>query len=139
MYLPKNGKEKWTKIMEAQITELSTEVLEGQPIVMSTATFDDGFWVAGGVYKSEEPTDYNIKFMNVFTPDGQQIPFLIDPSDHEDFRQTAYIGYIYDEAVGDEDSGLVAGTKFEDIPDTWVCPVCGVAKGDVENWEKQPE
>ncbi|NUJ98114.1 hypothetical protein HGA92_05010 [Candidatus Gracilibacteria bacterium] len=37
-------------------------------------------------------------------------------------------GYIYDEIVGDPDSGVLPGTKFEDIPDTWVCPICGVRK-----------
>jgi len=37
-------------------------------------------------------------------------------------------GYVYDEAVGDPDSGIAAGTKWADIPDTWVCPVCGVGK-----------
>ena len=39
-------------------------------------------------------------------------------------------GYIYDETVGDEDSGIAPGTKFEDIPEDWVCPLCGVTKAD---------
>ena len=39
-------------------------------------------------------------------------------------------GYIYDEAVGDVDSGLAAGTRFDDIPDDWYCPLCGVTKSD---------
>lgn len=37
-------------------------------------------------------------------------------------------GYIYDPEIGDPDSGIAPGTKFEDIPDTWVCPICGVGK-----------
>ena len=41
-------------------------------------------------------------------------------------------GLIYDEAKGDEDSGLVAGTRFADIPDDWACPLCGVTKADFE-------
>lgn len=41
-------------------------------------------------------------------------------------------GLIYDEAVGDADSGLEAGTRFEDIPDAWMCPICGVGKSDFE-------
>ena len=36
--------------------------------------------------------------------------------------------YIYDPAVGDPDNGIPAGTAFEDLPDDWVCPVCGVGK-----------
>lgn len=39
-------------------------------------------------------------------------------------------GYVYDEAVGDPDSGIAPGTKFEDIPEDWVCPLCGVSKED---------
>jgi rubredoxin len=37
-------------------------------------------------------------------------------------------GYVYDEAVGDPDSGIAPGTKFEDLPDDWVCPLCGATK-----------
>lgn len=37
-------------------------------------------------------------------------------------------GYIYDPVVGDPDSGIPAGTLFEDIPDNWICPICGVTK-----------
>lgn len=36
--------------------------------------------------------------------------------------------YVYDPAVGDPDSGIAPGTAFEDIPDDWVCPTCGVSK-----------
>ena len=41
-------------------------------------------------------------------------------------------GLIYDEAKGDEDSGLAPGTRFADIPDDWACPLCGVTKADFE-------
>ena len=37
-------------------------------------------------------------------------------------------GYIYDEAAGDPDNGIAPGTKWEDLPADWVCPVCGVGK-----------
>lgn len=37
-------------------------------------------------------------------------------------------GYVYDPAVGDPDGGIAAGTPFEQIPDSWVCPVCGASK-----------
>jgi len=39
-------------------------------------------------------------------------------------------GLIYDEELGDEDSGLAPGTRFEDIPDDWYCPLCLVSKSD---------
>ena len=37
-------------------------------------------------------------------------------------------GYIYDPEVGDPDGGVEPGTPFDEIPDDWVCPVCGVDK-----------
>ncbi len=37
-------------------------------------------------------------------------------------------GYIYDPAEGDPDNGVEAGTDFNDIPEDWVCPVCGLGK-----------
>ena len=44
-------------------------------------------------------------------------------------------GYIYDPALGDPDGGIKPGTPFEEIPDDWVCPVCGAAKSDFEKTE----
>lgn len=37
-------------------------------------------------------------------------------------------GYIYDEEVGDPNRGISEGTSFEDLPETWLCPVCNVSK-----------
>lgn len=37
-------------------------------------------------------------------------------------------GYIYDPEIGDPNSGVSPGTRFEDLPDDWVCPECGAAK-----------
>lgn len=37
-------------------------------------------------------------------------------------------GYTYDPEKGDPEHGIAPGTAFEDIPDDWVCPVCGVSK-----------
>lgn len=39
-------------------------------------------------------------------------------------------GYIYDEARGIPDAGISPGTKWEELPDDWTCPLCGAAKSD---------
>lgn len=39
-------------------------------------------------------------------------------------------GWVYDPAVGDPDNGIAPGTAFEDLPDDWVCPLCGVGKDE---------
>ncbi len=41
-------------------------------------------------------------------------------------------GYVYDPAKGDPDGGIAPGTKFEDIPDSWTCPICGAEKSKFE-------
>ena len=46
-------------------------------------------------------------------------------------------GYVYDPAVGDPDNGIEPGTAFEDLPEDWVCPICGVGKEDFSPEEKQ--
>jgi len=40
--------------------------------------------------------------------------------------------YIYDPEVGDSDSGIAPGTAFEQIPNSWICPICGVDKSQFE-------
>jgi len=41
-------------------------------------------------------------------------------------------GYIYDPSTGDPDNGVSPNTRFEDLPDSWECPVCGASKADFE-------
>jgi len=45
-------------------------------------------------------------------------------------------GYIYDPDLGDPDGGIKPGTSFEQIPDDWVCPVCGASKDKFEKVEE---
>lgn len=56
-----------------------------------------------------------------------------------DFSMKKYIcslcGYVYDEALGDPDSGLAPGTTFDQIPEDWSCPDCGVTKDMFEPYE----
>jgi len=41
-------------------------------------------------------------------------------------------GYVYNPEQGDPDNGVDPGTKWEDVPDDWECPVCGASKDDFE-------
>ena len=43
--------------------------------------------------------------------------------------------YIYNEEEGDPDNGISPGTKFEDLPVSWVCPICEAEKADFEQQE----
>ena len=44
-------------------------------------------------------------------------------------------GYVYNPQVGDPDNDIPAGTAFEDLPDDWICPDCGVSKDEFEPLE----
>ncbi len=46
--------------------------------------------------------------------------------------QCIVCGFLYDEAIGLPEDGIKAGTRWNDIPDHWACPECGVAKADFE-------
>ncbi len=58
----------------------------------------------------------------------------VKPKKKKMYRCTV-CGYIYDPDKGDPDGGIPPGTDFEDIPDDWVCPVCGVSKDMFEPLE----
>ena len=45
-------------------------------------------------------------------------------------------GYVYDPEVGDAMSGIAPGTPFEDLPDNWICPLCGVGKSGFNKLEE---
>lgn len=52
----------------------------------------------------------------------------------DDFKtwQCRTCGYLYSEADGDPDEGLAPGTRWADIPEDWLCPLCGTPKSDFD-------
>uniref|UniRef100_UPI0026258087 rubredoxin n=2 Tax=Thalassolituus TaxID=187492 RepID=UPI0026258087 len=46
--------------------------------------------------------------------------------------QCVVCGWIYDEAAGAPEEGIAPGTRWEDVPDDFICPDCGVGKEDFE-------
>ena len=49
--------------------------------------------------------------------------------------QCIVCGFVYDEAEGWEEDGIAPGTPWDDVPDDWLCPECGVGKIDFEMME----
>jgi len=45
-------------------------------------------------------------------------------------------GYIYDEAEGIPEDGIAPGTKWEELPEDWVCPLCGVDKSEFDKLDE---
>ncbi|MGI6575302.1 MAG: rubredoxin [bacterium] len=44
-------------------------------------------------------------------------------------------GYVYDPEIGDPDNGISPGTSFTDLPEDWVCPLCGAGKDQFQEEE----
>ena len=53
---------------------------------------------------------------------------------HAEFKvwQCVLCGFLYDEAAGMPDDGIAPGTRWADVPDTWICPDCSAPKSDFE-------
>ena len=43
-------------------------------------------------------------------------------------KYECFCGYVYDETAADPDNGIAAGTKWDDVPDDFACPLCGAGK-----------
>lgn len=41
-------------------------------------------------------------------------------------------GFVYDESKGIPEDGIAPGTRWKDVPSTWICPDCGMEKGDFD-------
>lgn len=96
------------------------------------------FWgqvVDCSLFSDEEPMTYayyhavkggkSPKTAPTYQPDERE-------SEKKETKMTNYVcsicGYVYNPEKGDPDAGIKPGTKFEDLPDDWVCPVCGADK-----------
>ncbi len=46
--------------------------------------------------------------------------------------QCLFCSHVYDEALGMPEQGIAPGTRWEDVPEDWLCPDCGASKQDFE-------
>ena len=60
--------------------------------------------------------------------------FEIQMSNSQPYKKWMCVvcGWIYDEELGDPDSGLPPGMRWDEVPESWVCPDCGAGKEDFE-------
>ena len=126
------------------VTENALAVIEARVVSTldaGTHTIFVGDVVAGDVLRDGEPLTYAYyrdakKGKAPKTAPTYHGPLPAAAKERNDVKMQKYVcqvcGYVYDPAVGDPDSGVAPGTAFEDLPDDWVCPVCGAAKDQFE-------
>ena len=103
-----------------------------------THTIFVGNVVDGDVISDEEPMTYAYYQQVKGGKSPKTAPTYVkdEPAASAPLAGPRYVcsvcGYVYDPAKGDPDSGIAPGTRFEDIPDSWTCPVCGADKSKFE-------
>jgi flavin reductase (DIM6/NTAB) family NADH-FMN oxidoreductase RutF/rubredoxin len=97
---------------------VEAEIVDHGSIPMTYAYYHQ---VKGGKSPKAAPT---------YTEEAEAVPAQ-RPGEAAKFECTV-CGYVYDPELGDPDSGIEAGTPFQDLPNDWVCPVCGAGKDEFE-------
>lgn len=91
----------------------------------------------GAVLTAEEPMTYAYYHLVKGGRAPKTAPTYISTEEatrKEDREMARYVcevcGYVYDPEKGDPERGIAAGTSFDDLPEDWVCPVCGADKSN---------
>jgi flavin reductase (DIM6/NTAB) family NADH-FMN oxidoreductase RutF/rubredoxin len=139
----KIGKTKTPIIKDYSIAAIEAKVIDR--IDVGTHTIFIGEIIDAETFSDETPMTYEYyhKIKGGFSP--KTAPTYYKENDKskkekkEEKNMDKYVcnvcGYIYDPKEGDPDNGVEPGTAFEDIPDEWVCPVCGASKSDFSKQE----
>jgi len=133
------------KIGETQapvVTDNTLAYLEArviQEIDVGTHTIFIGELVEADIIKEGEPMTYAYYHQVKRGTTPKAAPSYIEEKKVEVLKAPKYkctvCGYVYDPELGDPDGGIKPGTPFEEIPDDWVCPVCGASKNQFEKIE----
>ena len=129
----KTGETQAPVVTENALAYLEARVI--QEVDVGTHTIFIGELVGADVIKEGEPMTYAYYHQVKRGTTPRAAPSYIaekkEAPEMVKYRCTV-CGWVYDPELGDPDGGIKPGTPFEEIPDDWVCPVCGAAKSDFE-------
>ncbi len=130
------------KVGETQapvVTDNTLAYLEArviQELDVGTHTIFVGELVGADVLKEGQPMTYAYYHQVKRGTTPKTAPSYVEQKKVEAIKAPKYkctvCGYVYDPELGDPDGGIKPGTPFEEIPDDWVCPVCGAAKSEFD-------
>ena len=131
------GETKAPIVLENAVSYLEAKVI--QEVDVGTHTIFIGELVGADVIKEGEPMTYAYYHQVKRGTTPKTAPSYIEEKEEGTPKMAKYrctvCGYVYDPELGDPDGGIEPGTPFEEIPDDWVCPVCGAGKNDFEREE----
>jgi flavin reductase (DIM6/NTAB) family NADH-FMN oxidoreductase RutF/rubredoxin len=137
----KLGKDKVPIVLDNALASIEARVINS--VDVGTHTIFIGRVENGEILSDGKPMtyDYYHKVKGGFSPKTAPTyssvvdkPKKAKEVDKMDKYVCSVCGYVYDPETGDPNNGIKPGTKFEDLPDDWVCPVCGAGK---ESFEKE--
>ena len=133
----KLGEAKAPIVLDHSLAYLEASVIN--QVDVGTHTIFIGELVGADVLREGEPMTYAYYHQVKKGTTPKTAPSYIEERKETVSKMAKYqctvCGYIYDPELGDPDGGIKPGTPFEDIPDDWVCPVCGASKDQFEKIE----
>jgi len=134
----KFGETKSPIVLDHTLAYLEANVIN--QVDVGTHTIFIGELVGADVLKEGEPMTYAYYHQVKGGTTPKTAPSYIEERKEAVPKMAKYectvCGYIYDPELGDTDGGIKPGTPFEDLPDDWVCPVCGASKDQFEKIER---
>jgi flavin reductase (DIM6/NTAB) family NADH-FMN oxidoreductase RutF/rubredoxin len=134
----KLGETKAPIVLDHSLAYLEARVIN--QVDVGTHTIFIGELVGADVLREGEPMTYAYYHQVKRGTTPKTAPSYIEDRKETVSKMAKYkctvCGYIYDPELGDPDGGIKPGTPFEEIPDDWVCPVCGASKDQFEKIEE---
>ena len=128
------GDNKAPIVLDQSLAYLEAKVID--QVDVGTHTVFIGELVGAEVLTEGEPMTYAYYHQVKRGTTPKTAPSYITERKETASKMTKYectvCGYIYDPELGDADGGIKPGTPFEDLPDDWVCPICGASKDQFE-------
>lgn len=125
-------------VLDNSLGFIEIEVMSSADVKTHTVFF--GKVVDADILNDEEPMTYAYYHTVKKGKAPKTAPTYIKEESQEEVKKMGkyrciVCGYIYDPEKGDPDSQIKPGTAFEELPDDWVCPVCGADKSQFEKEE----
>jgi flavin reductase (DIM6/NTAB) family NADH-FMN oxidoreductase RutF/rubredoxin len=131
------GETKAPIVLDHSLAYLEARVIN--QVDVGTHTIFIGELVGADVLKEGQPMTYAYYHQVKRGTTPKTAPSYIEERKEVASKMAKYrctvCGYVYDPELGDPDGDIKPGTPFEEIPDTWVCPVCGASKDQFEKEE----